>query len=178
MGNIEPILAALSAIRPSSTLLALHGYRSAEGEVSDRVIGFHVSYENALNKSAAILRDLGEQPDPIAEEARQELLASFRKSLDGEGREDPYVPVLSPSGEIIRGIKAHPEKGRVYIFGMQMPNQKRILVPGTYKPVNKRAKTIAKDRLRELLPVSRWRMFILDGGNVDRITVERMTFEL
>lgn len=173
--DYQTILEALASIRPSSTFLLLLGYTNKQGEVSDRYISFHVSYENALRRSLSKLESLGELSG-VDEEARRELLASYRKSLDSDASEiaEPYSRVVDAEGNTIRGVKRHDEKQTVYIYGMQVPDRKRIIVPGTYKEVNKRAKTLAKERLSKDLPVSRWRQFILSPETVGEIRIEKM----
>lgn len=173
--DYNTILEALASVRPSSTFLLLLGYTNKQGEVSDRYISFHVSYESALRRSLSKLESL-DTLSGVDEEARQELMASYRKSLSSDTTEisEPYVSVRDAEGNAIRGVKRHDEKQTVYLYGMQVPDRKRIVVPGTYREVNKRAKTLAKEKLSKDLPVSRWRQFILSPETISEIRVEKM----
>lgn len=174
MVDYNNILSALAQVRPGSTFLAIFGYKNKAGEVSDRVISFHMSYPSALRRSIHALESMGELSG-VDEEARQELLASYTKSLAApEEITGPYVSVSDSEGNPIRGVKCHEEKQTIYLYGLQVPNQKRILVPGTYKVVNKREKTIAKEKLTKDLPVSRFRQFILSPETLSEIRVQKM----
>lgn len=173
--DYNTILEALASVRPSSTFLLLLGYTNKQGEVSDRYVSFHVSYTNALQRSIVKLESVTGLTG-IDAEAQAELIASYRKSLDSDATEiaEPYVSVRDAEGNAIRGVKRHDERQTVYIYGMQVPDRKRIIVPGTYREVNKRAKTLAKEKLSKDLPVSRWRQFILSPETVGEIRIEKM----
>lgn len=174
MIDYNDILSALAQVRPGSTFLAIFGYKNKAGEVSDRVISFHMSYPAALRRSVEALESLGELSG-VSEEARQELLASYRKSLAApEEIAGPYVSVCDSEGNPIRGVKRHDEKKTVYIYGLQVPGQKRIITEGSYKVVNKREKTLAKEKLTKDLPVGRFRQFILSPETLDEIRVQKM----
>jgi hypothetical protein len=177
---MHDLMAPLATLRKSSTFLVLLGYRNKEGEVSDRTISFHVSYENALKRSIEKLEDMKGLVG-VEVQARHELLASYRKSLSSPVEEadesSPYHVLLDADGESIKGLKVHKETQRLYVYGMQVPGQKRIIVPGTYKVVKSSEKTLAKKRLASELPVSRWRQFIISPENVREIKVEKMSFK-
>jgi hypothetical protein len=173
--NYEEILSAFARIRPSSTFLILNGYKSKSGEVTNRTISFHVSYTSALQRSIAGLESMGVLFG-IEEVARQELLASYSKSLASGSAaiEYPYSAVYS-EGKPIIGVKAHRETQTVYLYGMQIADKKRVLVPADYPAKDTRAaKTIAKNRLSAQLPVSKWRTFILSPETIREIRVEKM----
>ena len=175
MGIVE----TLATIRPSSTFLSLREYRSATtGEVADHQIVFHMSYGNALERSLDILE--GFPPgEGLEAQAREELIASYRKSLDkvrGEPLEvigEHYDRVLDGEGNHLRGVKMHRGSGELHLFGMHL--RKRVIVPGVYKEVKSRPLTLAKDKLRAGLPVERFRQFVIREGQVREIRVESLT---
>lgn len=175
MGIVE----TLATIRPSSTFLSLHEYRSATtGEVADHQIVFHTSYGNALERSLEILEAFP-AGEGLEAQAREELIASYRKSLDkvrGEPLEvigEHYDRVLDGEGNPIRGCKIHRGSGELHLFGMHL--RKRVIVPGVYKEVKSRPLTLAKDKLRAGLPVEKFRQFIIREGQVREIRVESLT---
>ena len=172
------IIDTLSKVRPSSTFLSLRGYRSESGELADYQLAFHMSYANALEKSIAALETVV-PADDLEAQAKGELLASYGKSLDKVKSEplevvgDHYERVLDATGTPIKGIKYHRETGKLHLYGLLV--RKATIEPGTYKASNKRPLTVAKDRLRKLGPVSRFRQFIIDPQHVGVVVVEGQT---
>lgn len=167
----------LSVIRPDSTFLTLKGYRSQFDEVADYNIVFHVSYENALKKSVAILENYV-PGDLLEEKAKNELIAGYKASLykianDSESESEHYAKVLDEAGKAIKGVKVHRETGIAYIFGLL--HRKHVIKAGEYKNSNKQAFTLVKDSLRKLTPVNKWRQFIVKPGQVEAIKVENLT---
>lgn len=165
----------LSNIRPDSTFLSLKKYRNANNEVADYQIIFHASYENAIKRSISFLE--GYQVDgDIENQAKSELLASFHATLS-KGEDEVagvYERVFGDNGKPIKGVKVHKENGTAYIFGML--HNKFVYQAGIYKPVNKANLTMAKDRLRKMVPVSRFRQFIVKPGSCEEIKVENLSF--
>jgi hypothetical protein len=166
----------LSKIRSSSTFLSLRGYRSQSSEIADYTLCFHMSYKNALEKSIATLEAMSLSND-IDRQAREELLASYRKSLSNpepiEERESAYDYFVNDDGSTVKGIKIHRDTGTLHIYGLL--HQKRVLMPGIpKKPINSKPLTIAKRRLESVCSVGRFRQFKITSENVDSISVENM----
>lgn len=173
------IIETLATIRPSSTFVTLKGYKSAtSGEVADHQIVFHMSYQSALEKSIAALETVV-PADDLEAQAKGELLASYRKSLDKVKSEpmeivgDHYERVIDADGNHVKGCKVHRESGELHLFGLAL--RKTVLVPGTYKEVKRRPLTIAKDKLRKGLPVERFRQFIIAPGSFEEMRVENLS---
>lgn len=173
------LIETLASIRPSSTFVTLKGYTSAEsGEVADYQIVFHMSYGNALERSLSMLE--GYIPaDDLEAQAKVELVNSYQASLD-KVRSEPleiigehYDRVLDSEGTPIKGIKIHKESGALHMFGLL--HRKTVITPGTFKPTKKRPLTVAKDKLRKLCPVDRFRQFIVKPGQVAAINVENLS---
>jgi len=172
------IIEKLAGIRPDCTFLSIKGYKSASsGEVANFQIAFHMSYKNALERSVIALQSIV-PTDDLQSLAKAELIEGYVKSIDKIGSEplealgDHYNRVLDLDGKPVKGIKIHVETGTLHLFGLLV--NKTILVPGVYKPVNKRPLTIEKDILSKELPVSRFRQFIIKPGSYDEIKVENM----
>lgn len=169
--------AVLASLRPGSMFLALRSYRSVgTGEVADHTVCFHFSYGNALERSIRTLTQLV-LSDSLEIQAREELVASYQRSLDKVRTEpleilgDVYDRVMV-DGAPVKGIKIHRETGNLHLFGLHV--NKKVLVPGTYKEVKSRPLTVAKDQLRKLVPVERFRQFIVEPGQVETVNVEGM----
>lgn len=176
--NNSDFVSELAKLRSSATFLSLMGYRNESSEVADYSIIFHISYENALRRSLMALEPI--VPDGTLEaQAKQELMDGYQKSLDKmaatpvEEIEDAYTRFTDEDGTYIKGIKLHTETNTLHLYGLV--NAKRVIIPGQYKSSNKRPLTIAKDKLRRMVPVSLFRQFIIQPSRVDSISVEGLS---
>ena len=171
--DTQGFISELSKLRTSSTFLTLKGYRNNFSQVADYSIVFHISYENALKKSIAILEAL-DLKESLEKFARQELLESFHKSLINvkevpiEERDDAYTHFPD-----CKGVKVHTATGELHLYGLVV--HQRVLMPGIYPKSNKKALTIAKDKLRSLTPLSKFRQFKILPSQVDRISVDNIS---
>jgi hypothetical protein len=172
-------VAELAKLRSSSTFLSLIGYRNEKSEVADHNIVFNISYENALKRSIVALEPYLPNGD-IEVTAKEELLASFRESLKSidetpiDEIDDAYDRFFDTDGSYIKGVKLHRESDVLHLYGLAV--HRRVIMPGTYKKVNKRPLTIAKDKLKKLCPVSKFRQFKLLPSQVDSISVQSLSF--
>jgi hypothetical protein len=171
-------VAELGKLRSSSMFLTLKGYRNNFSEIADYQIVFHISYRSALEKSISMLESLPLISN-LEKQARDELLASFGKSLSKaeelpiEEREDGYTHFLNEEGKFIKGVKLHDATNTLHIYGLI--NWKRVLMPGIYKSVNSSELTIAKNKLRYLTQVGRFRQFKITSNQVDCISVQNLS---
>lgn len=169
----------LGKLRPSSTFLTVRGYRNEHSEIADYSVAFHFSYENALKKSIEKLAALDLQTD-LEKRARKELLDSFNNSLargagspELEERDPTYSYFKGDDGQYIKGVKMHRDTWTLYLYGLVV--HKRVLMPGFYPSKNRRELTVAKDKLRYLTPVGKFRSFKMTPSQVDHITVENIS---
>lgn len=169
----------LSKLRPGATFLTLRGYRNEASEIADYSIVFHMSYENALKKSIETLAGLDLQTK-LEKQARDELIDSFARSL-AKGASDPALEERDPvysyfkddKGNIVKGVKYHPGKDELYLYGLVV--HKRVILPGIYASKNRKELTIAKDKLRHLTPVGKFRSFKINSFQVDSIAVQNIS---
>jgi hypothetical protein len=172
------IVSKLSKLRPGSTFLTLKGYRNDHSEVSDYSIVFNISYKNSLLKSIANLKDIVPSTD-LEAKAKKELIDGYQTSLSKletvpfEELDDNYVHFKDENGNYIKGVKYHKESDTVHLYGFVV--HKKVLIPGIYPEKNKRALTIAKDKLRKNCPVSKFRQFKLLPEQLDFISVNKLT---
>lgn len=177
MTTNEMFVAELSKLRPGSTFLTLHKYMNAAGEVADYSIVFHMSYKSAIERSVSILE--GKIPsNDIEVVAKAELLTSFQKSLEminnppDASDNDAYSFFSDENGTIISGVKLHKKTNALHIFGLIV--HKKLYMPASVKVVNHLPLTTAKNKLREDLPVTKFRQFKITSSQVDRITVQKI----
>lgn len=168
----------LSKLRPSSTFLTLHDYNNEYGELADYSIAFHISYQNALKRSILIMNGVIPEND-LEAQAKMELLDSFNTSLTKlkeitiDKIDDAYTRLFDDNGNEIKGIKIHTESNTLHMYGFVV--FKRILLPGVYPKRNKKPLTIAKDKLRRLTPVDKFRQFRITSEQVGSIVVEHLS---
>lgn len=166
----------LGKLRPSSTFLALKGYRNAAAEIANYSIAFHISYDNALKRSIEVLEKLVLNSD-MERMAREDLLESFQNSLANSpnlsDRERGYKHFTDDDGSYVKGIKLHIATDTLHIYGLVV--HKRVLMPGNYKKVNSSAFTITKNKLRYLTHVGKFRQFKILPSQVDSISVENLS---
>lgn len=172
-------VAELSKLRPGATFLTLRGYRNESSEIADYSIAFHFSYESALKKSIKTLAEL-ELTTDLEKQARFELLDSFARSLakgaaspELEERDPTYLYFKNDAGEYVKGVKYHPGKDTLYLYGLVV--HKRVLLPGFYPSRNRAELTVAKDKLRYLTRVGKFRSFKMTSNQVDSIQVENVS---
>ena len=169
----------LGKLRPSSTFLTVRGYRNEHSEIADYSIAFHFSYENALIKSMDILRGLDLNTD-LEKDARQQLLNSFAGSIargasspELEDRDPTYSYFKGDDGNYIKGVKMHKDTWTLYLYGLVV--HKRVLMPGFYPQKNRSPLTAAKDKLKYLTPMGKFRSFKMTPSQVDYIAVENIS---
>jgi len=174
----QQFVAELGKLRSSSTFMTIKGYRAASGEVADYNIVFHISYKNALLRSVAVLESYIPEND-LEVQAKQECLKSFMSSLDKidstpiEDIDDGYHRFTDYNGKYINGVKLHEETDTLHLYGLVI--QKRVMMPGIYKTRNRNPLTIAKDKLRNMCPVGKFRQFRITPEQVDSISVENLS---
>lgn len=163
-------------LRPSATFLQIRDYLGATNEVAHFNLIFHISYENAVRKSIDIL-EAKKVSSKIEKEAKQELLDSFKKSLDNlskedkeKSKEDGYMSFKDAEGNQIKGVKMKKETKELYLYGLL--TDKVVIKKGSYKEKNSSEKTKIKEDLKKDLPVSKFRQFKLTQDKFSSILIE------
>lgn len=144
-------------------------------EVARHVLVLGASFENLYEKDIEVLKGLIPNLDGLRLRAAEELLESRKESLDvGIGNNsratsaDAYITF-----EDCPGLKVHMGTGEVHVMGLKV--SKVVLVEGTYRKVNSKPYTIAKNEIRKLLPSTRLRQYNL--GNRTTVKIQGQTLE-
>lgn len=132
------------------------------GEVARHTVLLGFNYKTSVEKSLLELEILRPSLTGIDAIAADELLTSFRKTLDGT--QDGYTKAETYKDTAIRGLKVNTVDNSLQLFGLTQ--SKVVLVPGTFKTVKSAEKTIAKNKLRRELPVGKFREYALDSGAI------------
>lgn len=146
--------------------VSIVGYTNAHGEVADHVIQ-PADYFRLLARSLATLANVtaaevaqgcpaAAGAEALAQQALDEVRASWQRTLDGESRAPEVYDSVAP------GIDRHPENGDYYVCGVAA--SKTVRVPGAYKPVKSKPLTLVKRYVEGLAPVSGFRRFRLQGS--------------
>jgi len=171
-------ITTLAGLNPASTFLNLKRYRNEAGEVSNFNLIFHISYENALKRSVAVLEGIIPDSD-LGHQAKSEMLISYHKSIANiqdtpiEEVDDNYTRFFDSEGKHIKGVKMHTATGVLHLYGFV--HQKLVLEPGVYPKSNRRPLTIEKDKLRKLCPSERFRQFRMVRSQVESISVQHIS---
>lgn len=185
MTTTEELFNMFANFRRGSQIVSIKNYKSADNEISDFQICFHMSYRNALQKSLNLVSEYVPK-SPIEEIAKKEIVESYTNSLNKfngendreEAVEDPtYEHVKDDNGNYIKGIKVHRETGDLYMYGLLL--NKKVVVPVERKPVKSRELTIAKNKIKKSLrlPVDRFRQYVLTKQNFEKITIENCVID-
>ena len=178
-------------------VVALKGARIASltylskkaGELARYTANFGFSYNQVVEKSKLELGLLLSEDDakaaddatkwnPDYRQAAAELMASFDKTLAaharGEQNEDytkkgQYIPLGN-------GASLNTTDNTIQLFGLVLT--KVTIVEGVYPHVNSAPKTIAKNKIRKMLPVGNFREFALDNSQVAQMKVNGDTIEI
>lgn len=159
---VKVVTKALKSSPTGVSFFGVNNYTNANGEVSNFVINIGTNYDKAKIKDIEYLKNLdvktlkSDIDITILEDARQQLLESLinPKESYSNGQKDAYT-------HINEAIKVHNETDAIYIFGTRV--KKTVLVEGTYKTVNSRPLTIAKDLIRKNLKSAQFRLFKVEA---------------
>jgi hypothetical protein len=157
--------------------LFIEGYKNSHGEDAVICLNTKAEYTELVKASlqaldiytAGSVSDSTGVPVEICQTALDELRDSFSETLtEGPGNNSRYTHSADRklNGEatyeqLAHGVKVHTETGAVMVSGIEI--NKTVRTAGVYKTVNKQPKTLAKDYVRNQLPLAKWRTFKLDG---------------
>lgn len=176
--NRKDFLDELSKLRAGSTFIVLHKYVNEAGEISDFNLLFHMSYENAVKRSMKIVHEL-KPGSPLEAQARNQVIMSLNESLAKIGTltqeeiEPNYHYYTDEAGKKIEGVKLHIESDTLHVFGLA--HQKKVLTPVKYPVRNSGELTIAKNKIRRLCPISRFRQFKVVPNRLEKMVVQKTT---
>ena len=173
MDSKTRFLKKLSKVTNRSTFMSIIGYKNSSAEIADYSIIYNVDYKELLNRSIKKLQSLY-----LTEEeniAREEIISSFRnsiKNIESADSNDPNYDRLLIGKKYLKGVKLHKKSGIIYICGIVV--HKKVTIPGFYKKSSD-SKKLAKTRLRDMCPVSKFRQFKITVDQIDHISVQNIS---
>lgn len=172
MQNISEIIASAGATFASFL------YRSkSDGSLSRFTVILGAKYSNLLEKSKLALEIEMQTMEKELLPAAQAVMESLNKSIEahakGEQHENytkrnQYIPLGN-------GVSINSVDNSLQIFGLI--HSKVVLQEGVRKEVKSAPFTIAKNKVRSLLPISKFREFAFDAGNIETVKVNGSTIE-
>jgi hypothetical protein len=153
------------------------------GEVARRVVVIGGNYTNLVRKALETVSEVdckelaGKLKIELAEveKAKAELIESYNQTLR-PGVENKFYRKSGQYETLAPGIKLNLNDGTLELQGVEQ--SKKVLTPGEYKEVKSRAKTIAKNAMRKLTRLNKYRSFSLDEGNALRFACKGESVEL
>lgn len=143
------------------------------GELSDYLIALGVRLENAYRRDDKVIR-LVQPRNDLEKIAKEELLSSLQESLRvGIGNNSAYT-CKGVYKTLFNGCKIHPIMKTAYIYGFII--RKHVIETGEYPEVKSKPLTIAKNRLRKKMKITRFRQFELD--HIKKIVFEKKVLTL
>lgn len=176
MHSAEHMVSTFAGLRPGATFVGVNEYTNLYNELSTFGIVFHIDYKKSLKNSLDIVYKF-KPNDLLHKEAKRLLIASLIGRIDAfsrplEKRDSPYVYFKDANKTYIKGIKMHEETEDLYMFGFVV--SKKILAPTKYIKINSEPLTLAKNRIENLTPVSKFRQFRLIPKSYKEIKIENL----
>lgn len=184
MKHLKEIISTLSQ-STSATFASLEYTSKGTGETARHTINLNVDLERVYREDLNFLKEYKNTlSDSIEIEACDELIKSLENSLEkGIGnnynytqKDVEYIRFKDENGNFIKGIKQHPDSGDIILSGYQI--QKSVIKEGEDKtPKKSRPKTIAKNKIRELLKNNKFKNYTI-STNAENIKVHGDTIIL
>lgn len=165
--------------------ITLNGYVNEAGEVANHNILVNINVMNAKktdnatlhNTSAEIIKSKSTKNFDLAifNLALAELIISSDKNIS-ENIEDRTAQSQGQTNAFLqvgKGLKIAKETGLLHIFGFK--NQKKVIVPGVYKPVKSSDKTLAKKEITKVLKLRSGKFHTFKIGNIESVKMEGKT---
>jgi hypothetical protein len=177
MKELTQVLSTLSQ-SSSATFASLEYTSKGTGEVARHTINLNVDLERVYREDLEFLKEHKKTlSDPINIQACDELIASLENSLEkGIGnnvnysqKDVEYIHFSDSNGNLIKGIKMHPDTQDIILSGYQI--HKQVIKEGEEKkPKKSRPLTIAKNRIRSLLKNNKFRQYVI-STNAENVKV-------
>ena len=171
MKNIIETLTNIGATFASFTYTDKPSKKGELPETSRFTIILGGKYGNLLEKSKLELELLIPTLSGIELEAANEVMASLDKSIEANknGTQSEDYTKKGQYTSIGNGVSINTNDNSVQDFGLLC--SKVVLKAGYRKPVNSAPLTIAKNKIRKMLPIGKFREFALDMGNIHMVKV-------
>lgn len=172
--KIAELTKAIAGIQGTQFASFVYVPKKAEGETSRYTVNLGFSYHNAVVKSVTdleIIMDGIVDKASLEYQAAVEVMESLKKTLtaheNGEQNED-----YTKKGQYVsigNGLNLNTTDNTLQLFGLVQ--SKVVLKEGVYKTVKSAPLTVAKNKIRKQLTVSKFREFALDETNIGTVKI-------
>ncbi len=152
------------------------------GELARYTANFGFSYHQIVEKSITELEILIRENENVWDAtwklAASELMASFKETIAAHARGEQNA-AYTKKGQYIPlggGANLNVADNTIQLFGLVLT--KKVLVEGVYPKVNSAPKTVAKNKIRKLLPVGNFREFAMDLSQVEQMKINGSVIEI
>lgn len=149
------------------------------GEEARHTIQVGVPYLTVLEKSLVIAQAVTNNKElnidsALFTQAKTAIVDSLTKRIHKYKNEPQKVEDEAIYTYDSDGLKHHKETSQVYINGLVI--SKKVITEGEHKKVNSRPLTLAKKKIERLLPLSKYRQFIVSKDHVEIVKGHKTEF--
>jgi hypothetical protein len=174
---MQNLIETLSTVTTSK--FASFTYRSkTDNSLARYTVILGATYLTTLEKSVTALEIEMESMDASLRSAAQAVMDSLLKSIAAhkQGQQSEDYTKKGQYQNIGGGVNVNTNDGSFQIFGLL--HSKVVLEEGVRKEVKSSPLTIAKNKVKKLLPISKFREFAFDIRNIQVVKVNGETVEL
>lgn len=160
--SIQKLAKKLQALSGKCQFASFVYKSKSSGEVARFTFALGAKYIELLRESVTELETMPEPADELEKKALENVRASTAKSLAAheKGEQSESYTKRGQYLHIAPNLQLNLVDNTLEICGKL--HSKVVLVEGTRKEVNSRPLTIAQDRIKKTLPVSKWRSLAID----------------
>jgi len=179
--KIAQIAKAISSLKNVQFASLTYLSKSAN-ELARYTVNLGFSYHKAVEKSVTELEILMAENagtwGELEKQAAEEVMASLKKTLEAHAhgeqnddytKKDQYV-------HIGNGLNLNSNDNTLQLFGLV--NSKVVITEGERKAVKSKPLTIAKNKIRKQLSMSKFREFALDESQISGVKINGDSIEL
>jgi len=172
--KIEQLKKTIQAIGGTQFISLM--YRSkGDGKLARYTINVGRNYDTVVRESHNMLMEMYPKLNGEEKVAASELLRSFEATLDGHDKEEanPSYTLAEHYQNLGNGVKYNPDTDNTLLVGYVSSSE--VLEEGDKK---KKKNVSVKDKLREQLPIGKYRSFRINTDNIINGQVSGKFFEV
>jgi hypothetical protein len=176
--KVRLLIAELALLANQARFVSVKYTSKESGEVARHTLILGASYHKCIEESLLELEIRRKGLSGVQLLACDELIKSFNKTLEAHSRGEQNEDYTKKGmyRHICTGLQMLENDGSLEICGLQ--HAKKVLTPGTFKQVNSKPLTVAKNELRRLCKVGQYRTLCVDAGNLLTVKINGDTLEL
>jgi len=179
MNEYKQLIDTLKEMAGKAQFVSFTYLSKGHDELARHTLIFGASYRKQIEDSITALEVL--MPTfvtPLQIAAAEEVMKSLRLTIASHDRGEfnPDYTKKMAYIDIVQGLKFNITNRTINVSGLA--HNKVVLKEGVYKPVKSSDLTLAKKDVRDKLPVSRWREFIIEPQHLEKAKLQGNIFVL